>query len=153
MMLAALGLVAVLALAGATAAHRASAARQGRLAAPAAPLAGCPRHPNCVSTEAADELHRVATVPFAGEPGAALERARAVLLAEPGTRVTLERPGYLRAEARSRVFRFVDDVEIAVDTSARVYRMRSAARLGRRDFGVNRARLERVSARLGAPGP
>jgi uncharacterized protein (DUF1499 family) len=112
------------------------------------PLAPCPRSPNCVSTEATDIAHGMPPVPFTDAPDRAHARARAALLAEPRTRIVVEQPGYLRAESRSRLFRFVDDVEVVVDAAARVFRFRSASRVGRRDFGVNRARMERVSARL-----
>jgi len=87
-------------------------------------------------------------VPFTDAPDRAQARARAALLAEPRTTVVEERAGYLHAESRSRVFRFVDDVEVVVDADARVFRFRSASRVGRRDFGVNRARMQRVSGRL-----
>jgi uncharacterized protein (DUF1499 family) len=118
------------------------------LAEPGQPLAPCPATPNCVSTEATDARHAMPAVAFADAPDAAQARARAALLAEPRTKVVLERPGYLRAEARSRLFRFVDDVEIVVDGPARVFRFRSASRVGRSDLGVNRKRMERVSRRL-----
>jgi uncharacterized protein (DUF1499 family) len=65
-------------------------------------------------------------------------------------RLVLERPGYIRAEARSRVFRFVDDVEVVVDSTAKLVRFRSASRAGRDDLGVNRARMERFSQRFRA---
>ncbi|MGZ8377102.1 MAG: DUF1499 domain-containing protein [Gemmatirosa sp.] len=115
---------------------------------PTSPLAPCPRSPNCVSTEATDAEHAMPPVPFTDAPDRALARARAALLAEPRTRIVEERGDYLHAESRSRVFRFVDDVEVVVDAEARLFRFRSASRVGRRDFGVNRARMERVSARL-----
>jgi len=51
---------------------------------------------------------------------------------------------YLHAEARSRVFRFVDDVEFVLDPGARVIQVRSASRVGYSDFGVNRRRVERL---------
>ncbi|MBL8958507.1 MAG: DUF1499 domain-containing protein [Gemmatimonadetes bacterium] len=125
--------------------------KPGVLAVPGGPLPPCPSSPNCVSTEATDEGHRMAAVSFTGDATAAQAAARAALLAEPRTRVVLEQPGYLRAEATSRLFRFVDDVEIVVDTANRVYRFRSASRLGKGDMGVNRARMTRIAARLGAP--
>lgn len=89
-------------------------------------------------------------IPFAGSPGAAQDAVRRAVLAEPLTRIVLEEEGYVRAEARSRVFGFIDDVEIVVDEAARVIRFRSGSRLGRRDFGVNRARMKRIGARLRA---
>jgi uncharacterized protein (DUF1499 family) len=44
--------------------------------------------------------------------------------------------------------RFVDDVEIFFDEKAGLLHVRSASRLGRRDFGVNRARVEALRARI-----
>jgi len=60
-------------------------------------------------------------------------------------------PGVLEAEATSLVFRFVDDVRIVIDAEARVFRFRSAARVGRSDLGVNRRRMTRITERLRAP--
>ncbi len=118
------------------------------LAQPGATLSPCPGTPNCVSTEDDDPRHAMSAIPFTDAPEAAQARARAALTAEPRTRVVLERPGYLHAESRSRLFRFVDDVEVVVDSTARVFRFRSASRVGRSDLGVNRRRMERVSGRL-----
>ena len=111
-------------------------------------LSRCPGTPNCVSTEATRESQRVPTVAFTDTPTAALVRARAALLAEPRSRVMIERAGYVRGECRSFLFRFVDDVDIVVDPVAHVFRFRSASRIGRGDLGVNRRRIERIAARL-----
>jgi uncharacterized protein (DUF1499 family) len=116
-------------------------------------LPPCPDSPNCVSTEATRRSQQVPTVPFTDTPTAALARARAALMAEPRTTLTLERDGHLHAECRSLVFRFVDDVDIVVDPVAHVYRFRSASRIGRSDLGVNRQRIARISARLALPSP
>lgn len=122
--------------------------KPGQLAPPGGPLRPCPSTPNCVSTDAADPGHAMPPLPFTGSAQAAHARARAALLAEPRTRIVTERPGYLHAEARSRFWRFVDDVEVLVDSDTRVVRFRSASRLGRKDFGVNRARMERFGTRF-----
>lgn len=114
-------------------------------------LAPCPATPNCVSTEALDAGHAIPAVSFDDAADAAQARARAALLAEPRTRIVVDRPGYLHAESRSLVFRFVDDVEIVVDAEARRFRMRSASRVGEGDLGVNRKRMQRVSERLRGP--
>lgn len=120
------------------------------LSAPGEPLRPCPNTPNCVSTEAADAEHAIPPVPFRGTPDAALSHARQALLQEPRTRIVLEGAGYLRAESRSRLFRFVDDVEVVVDGAARVVRFRSASRVGRGDMGVNRKRMQRFTQRFRA---
>jgi uncharacterized protein (DUF1499 family) len=114
-------------------------------------LPPCPDTPNCVSTEATRASQRVPTVPFGDAPAAALARAKAALLAEPRTTLTLERDDHLHAECRSFLFRFVDDVDIVVDPVAHVYRFRSASRVGRSDLGVNRKRIARIAARLAVP--
>ncbi len=111
-------------------------------------LAPCPDTPNCVSTEATRASQRVDVVPFQDAADLAFSRARAALLAEPRTRITHETTGTLHAECKSLIFRFVDDVDIVVDTAARVFRFRSASRVGRSDLGVNRRRIERIAARL-----
>jgi uncharacterized protein (DUF1499 family) len=122
----------------------------GKLAPPGGPLQPCPSTPNCVSTEAPDPRHAMEPLPFTGTPRQAQARARAALLAEPRTRIVTEQPGYLHAEARSRAFRFVDDVEVVVDSAAGVVRFRSASRVGRSDLGVNRARMRRFADRFRA---
>jgi uncharacterized protein (DUF1499 family) len=122
------------------------------LAGPDGALRPCPASPNCVSTGSEDTVHAMAPIPFADAPEAAQARARAALLAEPRMRIITERAGYLHAEARTLVFRFVDDVEIVVDADARVFRFRSASRQGRTDIGVNRKRMTRVGDRLRAAG-
>jgi uncharacterized protein (DUF1499 family) len=112
----------------------------------------CPSTPNCVSTEATADSQRMPSVPFADAIESAQARARAALLAEPRTRIVREAPGLLDAESKSFLFRFVDDVRIVVDAEARVFRFRSASRVGHSDLGVNRKRMARVSARLAANG-
>ncbi len=64
----------------------------------------------------------------------------------PGASVIEEKPGYLYAEFRTRLLRFVDDVEFLLGEG--VIHVRSASRLGRRDFGVNRKRIESLRRML-----
>jgi len=51
-------------------------------------------------------------------------------------------------EFASKGLGFVDDAEFALDGAARVIHAKSAARLGIRDFSVNRDRVEAIRARL-----
>ena len=115
-------------------------------------LAPCPRTPNCVSSRHHDPARRLPPFPVRGTAAEAMDRIERLVRAEPGARVVVREPGYLRAEFRTRVFRFVDDVELVVDEGAGVIHFRSASRLGRRDFGVNRRRMERIAARYAAAG-
>lgn len=105
-------------------------------------LAPCPDTPNCVSTQAADPLHKIDPLPFQGTAAEAHARLKAVLAAQPRCRVVTDNETYLHAEFTSLVFRFVDDVEFLIDEQAHVIHFRSASRVGRSDLGVNRARME-----------
>jgi uncharacterized protein (DUF1499 family) len=65
-----------------------------------------------------------------------------------GATVIRHEGNYLYAECRTKLMRFVDDLELTYDEKAGVLHVRSASRLGRRDFGVNRARVEALRARI-----
>ncbi len=105
-------------------------------------LLPCRYRSNCVSTE--DIVNPRPEAPFAvrGDPEAALERLARIIAAQPRARVIARRPGYLRAEFRSRLFQFVDDLEARVDAGAGALQVRSGSRVGRGDHGVNRARVQ-----------
>lgn len=106
-------------------------------------LRPCPRTPNCVSTESPDPGHRMEPLPYR-DLGEARERLLAVLKAQPRVRLVTVEPTYIHAEFRSALFRFVDDVELLFDEEGKKLRFRSASRLGRRDFEVNRRRMEEI---------
>jgi uncharacterized protein (DUF1499 family) len=108
-------------------------------------LTPCPDRPNCVSTQSATETARAAPIPYTGSAGAAQERLRRAILAQPRSTIVREEPGYIEAEFRSLVFRFVDAAEFAIDADASVIHFRSGARTGYSDFGVNRKRIEELA--------
>jgi uncharacterized protein (DUF1499 family) len=110
-------------------------------------LAPCKRTPNCVSSQAdaSDAEHYIAPIALKGDAIAAVRKA---VESMPGANVVRTEPGYLYAEFRSKLMGFVDDVEFLHDPAAGVVHVRSASRLGRRDFGVNRARVEKLRASL-----
>ena len=111
-------------------------------------LAPCKRTPNCVSSQAdpADREHYIAPIAFRG-PMHALRQA---VESMPRATVINAEGSYLYAEFRTRLMRYVDDVELYYDEQAGLVHVRSASRLGRRDFGVNRRRVEELRARLTA---
>jgi uncharacterized protein (DUF1499 family) len=114
-------------------------------------LPPCPASPNCVHT---GDRHPQGTEPFvlAGEwqgrsAGALFMAVDESLSSLPRTRVVdTELAGgfYFRAESMSRVFRFVDDVEVRWVAGMDEVQVRSASRVGRSDWGVNEARVERL---------
>jgi uncharacterized protein (DUF1499 family) len=117
--------------------------KDGRLARPKST-------PNCVSSQAdpADREHYIAPIAFKGSALDAIAAARKAVEAMPRATVIRHDGNYLHAEFRSKVMGFVDDVEFTYDEKAGALHVRSAARLGRRDFGVNRERVEALRARI-----
>lgn len=107
-------------------------------------LAPCPRTPNCVSTQAPPGRQRMDPIPYTGSLADARERLLRVLRARPRTRIVREDADFLHAECRSAFFRFVDDVHFLFDDTVKEIHFRSASRLGRSDFGVNRMRMEEI---------
>src|SRR5262245_10189864 len=103
-------------------------------------LAPCKRSPNCVSSQAdpSDREHYI--VPIRG----GIPAARTAIESLARTRVIKAEANYLYAEFRTRLMRYVDDVELYFD--GQVLQVRSCSRLGRRDFGVNRKRVEELRA-------
>jgi uncharacterized protein (DUF1499 family) len=110
-------------------------------------LAPCPGSPKCVSSEAAVAEQRVAPLRHDGD--AARARARLLDVLNGMDRALVVRSGddYLHVEFRSAVFGFVDDVEFYFSPPGTI-QVRSAARIGYYDFGVNRERIETISARF-----
>lgn len=66
-----------------------------------------------------------------------------IVAAMERTEITTVTGDYLHAEVRSKIFRFVDDLELLV-TPSRELIVRSASRVGRGDMGVNAARVEEL---------
>jgi uncharacterized protein (DUF1499 family) len=109
-------------------------------------LADCPDTPNCVCTDAADPEQRVEAFPLAIAPVEAWHAIRVAVTELPRTRIVKLTADYLHAECRSQWLGFVDDLELHLREThgATVVAVRSAARLGYWDFGVNRARVEEL---------
>lgn len=115
-------------------------------------LPPCPSTPNCVSTQATSAVHAIAPIPYRGSAEAALARLAAIVESMPRGRIVERGPASMRAEFRTSIFRFVDDVMFAVDERKKTIEFRSASRVGRNDLGVNRKRMEAIRARFAESG-
>jgi uncharacterized protein (DUF1499 family) len=109
-------------------------------------LSSCPASPNCVSTQATDEIHAIAPIPYKKARAEAKEALKAALGTISRTKLVEEDEAYLHYEFTSLLFRFVDDVEFLFDESSKTVHFRSASRTGYSDLGVNRQRMEQVRA-------
>ena len=116
-------------------------------------FAPCPDSPNCVSTAATDEEHAIEPYPFSGTAADAKAKMISVINELPRTKIVGETDNTLHVEFRSRVFRFVDDVEFFFDEADSLVQYRSASRTGYSDMGVNRKRMEEIRTSFEATAP
>lgn len=104
---------------------------------------------NCVNSQSAEGYSVIAPLAYKGDGKTALARLNALISSKAAARVVETRPDYLYAEFSSKWLGFVDDVEFYLDEAAGLIHVRSASRLGGRDFGVNRKRIEAIRSAFG----
>ena len=112
-------------------------------------FAPCRRSPNCVSSQAdpLDKEHYIAPIEFRGS----MQSLRGAIAELPLATIVTAEGDYLYAEFRTPILRFVDDVEFL--KAGDLLHVRSASRLGRRDFKANRNRVEQLRALIRSLSP
>lgn len=105
----------------------------------------CPESPNCVSSMAdTNSNHYIKPYTFNDSPDKAMARLKIALLRNKRVTLVTNEPGVLKAEVKSLIFRFIDDVEFTLVAEQEVIHVRSSSRTGYYDFGVNRRRIEKI---------
>ena len=105
-------------------------------------LRGCPKSPNCVSSEAKDEPHAIESFHLKGDPNVSWPLIKDEIVSMPGWVIFTADGTYIHVECKSRIFQFVDDLELYFNSSNGIISIRSASRIGYSDFGANRRRVE-----------
>jgi uncharacterized protein (DUF1499 family) len=111
-------------------------------------LGRCPKSPNCVSSEAKDKQHAIEPFHLKGDPKATWPIVRDEIASMPRWRIVKATDNYIHVECKSRIFRFVDDLELSLNSSNGIISIRSASRTGYSDFGANRRRVELLRSML-----
>ena len=114
-------------------------------------LMRCPKTPNCVSSQAADEKHYIQPIRFIGTQQEAKGLLLRILESDKRVKILTAQKNYIRVEFTSALFRFVDDVEFYFperQADETIIHMRSASRVGYSDLGVNRKRIEQIRSKL-----
>jgi len=114
----------------------------------------CPGSPNCVSSM--ESAGPAAIAPFDyGSMSREQALSRLLALIEEDSNSTVvsreeleDGAIYVRAEYRSKLFRFVDDVEFLFPPASSLIHVKSASRVGYSDLGVNRNRVEELRMRF-----
>ncbi|SDL33528.1 Uncharacterized conserved protein, DUF1499 family [Maridesulfovibrio ferrireducens] len=105
-------------------------------------FSACPSSPNCVSSQASDENHKIAPLKAHGELATVMANLKENIKQMDGSKVIKLEGAYLHAEFTSNIMRFVDDLECFYDKDNNKIEVRSASRIGYSDFSANRKRIE-----------
>lgn len=110
-------------------------------------LQACPRRPNCLCSEDKESANFIEPLVYFVSPKAAWQAVEKNILEMGGTIEKFD-DTYMHATFKSRIFGFVDDLELRLDNSNKLIHVRSASRFGYYDFGVNRKRIDQLRDRL-----
>ena len=113
-------------------------------------LSGPKQTPNSVVSDSVATTHPayIAPIAFTGDAKAAMSKLTAIVKSMEGATLMEATDAYLCAEFKSKTMRYTDDFEARADDAASVIHVRSASRLGKRDFDVNRQRVEIIRAKF-----
>lgn len=106
-------------------------------------LKPCPISPNCISSM---ENGYCAVEPFRLYDATSIDTEKlANLIKNLDERIVVSySENHIHAEISSKVFGFVDDLDLIIDKEKQLIHLRSASRSGFYDFGVNRKRIENL---------
>lgn len=108
----------------------------------------CPTSPNCVSSQATNPERKVEPFQLKQDNKENWLRIQAHISSMPGTRMINCSDTVIHAECKSRLFGFIDDLTLKLDPLTGKIDIRSAARTGYYDFGVNIRRITRLREQL-----
>ncbi|NVM17550.1 MAG: DUF1499 domain-containing protein [Candidatus Lokiarchaeota archaeon] len=104
----------------------------------------CPNTPNCVSTQATDEKHKIDPIQYSGSLSEAKKNMLKIINSLKRSKIITDKEKYIHVEFRTATFKFVDDVEFLFNDKEKIIHFRSRARLGYSDMGVNRKRMNNI---------
>jgi uncharacterized protein (DUF1499 family) len=103
-------------------------------------LTHCPGEPNCVCSENQHETKSyIEPLPLLADQQQAMAAIKTSIIALGG-QIDSEQTHYIAGTFSSKLFGFVDDVEIRIDPELNQIHLRSASRIGYSDLGANRKR-------------
>ncbi len=111
-------------------------------------LHGCSPLPNCVSSTTSILYNRTSPFVLAMAGPVAWAKIREVVVEMPRTEIVESDDHYLHAKCTSRVFRFVDHLELVLRADGQTVDVRSSSTIAIFDLGVNRMRIAKLRKRL-----
>ena len=112
-------------------------------------LSPCPNSPNCINSEFKnDTSHFIDALTYQNKSTAEITLLIRDAILITGGHITDTHNRYFAATYTSKLFRYVDDLEIRIDSEQKVIHFRSASRVGRSDFGANKKRIQLIQKEL-----
>ena len=105
-------------------------------------LNDCAFKENCQSSVDKNSENRVEPFSIAGERQQAIANAAAILQSDTKASIVTQTPMYLHATFKTGLMGYIDDVEFLLDETSNTLQVRSASRLGIKDLGANKKRIE-----------
>ena len=110
-------------------------------------LRPCRDKPNCVTSEYHDDdQHYIHPIEL--DDNITIDILKQAIN-DTGGEIVQQQKLYLRATYNSKLFRFIDDLELRIDHNGSRVHLRSASRVGTHDLGVNRKRINGLKKALG----
>lgn len=122
--------------------------RDGRLKPPALTPNSVSSQADLYSTHPQRAYASIQPLKFRGDADHAMAHLVKLLNNIQGMVIIAQEPEYVYAQSTTALLKFTDDVEFAIDREAHVIHVRSASRIGRKDFNVNRTRIETIRAQF-----
>tara|TARA_B110000037_G_scaffold65323_1_gene79675 strand:+ start:2704 stop:3177 length:474 start_codon:yes stop_codon:yes gene_type:complete len=108
-------------------------------------LTPCPNKPNCVCSEYSHDIeHYIEPLSFSLEQLPKTIDSVKISVESLGGKMKTASSTYLAATFSSSFFGFIDDVEFRIDEKNQLIHIRSAARSGYSDFGINKKRVNNL---------
>ena len=111
-------------------------------------LQGCSPLPNCVSSTTFILYNRTQPFELAMPGEEAWPQIKEVVARIPRTEIVEHTDVYIHAQCKSRVFRFVDNLELLLHPDKQNISVRSSSAIAIFDFGVNRWRIYQLRKTL-----
>ena len=108
--------------------------------------------PNNLSTYEKGTYKQAEPLSYSGDMAAARDSLVSIMESMTRSKVQSVDGNYVHATFRSRIFKFVDDVEFLFDDEAKIIHFRAGARTGYGDMGVNQKRMDEIRAAFEAKG-
>lgn len=111
-------------------------------------LTPCPGSPNCVTTQSNHPSSKMEAIAYEGTLADNMTKLKNVIEQFSKTNIISEKENYLHVTFGTPIFNYIDDVEFYFDDANKLLHFRSASRIGYSDMGVNKKRMQKVTARF-----